>query len=539
MTSVSAFAVTILVVYGCHLVGLPFAPSLVAPFAAVLTAVMGWCCFTRVHASVPELLGYLAVVALPLGWMLWRSAPSLLPLGSQGDLTHHLQLVDYIERHWHLPRGPDVERYLAEMTHYTPGVHALAALVGRWLGTDGLRVIHSLVATTVALKIGFMFLIASRLGAAHPQRVPLAFAASALALVPHAYIFDSFMKDGFLPQAVAELFVLAMWWSLGAWDRHPGQQSLALFGLFGCGAFLSWPIDIGPPVVALVGLLAFRREPGIATRMAHSAWAFLPLALVAATYVGGRSALLGMSSTLGAVPRPNMWTFGAALPIFALLGLAVAWRAPGARPTLWLLIGVAAQSSALYLQAMFAGNASAYMAFKTLYLLPYPLAALAMVSMTRVLSQARVQRPSPRAVAWLFFFVAVGEATARIAIRRPEARAVTESMWRAGLWARHHLPRGCLAYMVPDDDTAYWLHLAVLRNPRASDRTADEATFDMTETTLRWYGPTGLPYAIADLDAVSRSVRVDLEELARFDNAAVVRRRAPTPCADERLPPPP
>lgn len=540
-TFVSAFAVTMLVVYCCHLIGLSFTPSLVAGLAATSTVVIGSRLFRRAHTRVSELLGYAAVVAVPLGWMLWRSAPSFLPLGSQGDLTHHLQLVDYIERHWHLPRGPEVDRYLAEMTHYTPGLHAIAALVGRWLRSDGLHVVHGVVATAVALKVGFVYLIALRMSAALPQRVPLALAASALAVTPYAYVFDSFMRDGFLPQALSELFVLGMWWSLGAWDHRPDHQSLALFGLFGCGAFLSWPIYTGPPALAAVGLLAFRREPRILTRVAHGAWAFVPLALVATAYIGGRSALLAMSGALGAAPRPSLWTFGALLPILALVGFKPAWhgRSAGARPTLWLLTGVAAQSSALYLQALAAGNASAYMAFKTLYLLPYPLAALATVAMIRLLSQMRPRRLSSRAAAWLFFAVAAGEASGRLTIRPPEARAVTDPMWRAGLWARDHLPRGCLAYMVPDDDTAYWLHLAVLRNPRASDRTADEATYDMTETTLRWYGPTALPYAIADLNAVSRSVRVDLQELARFDTAAVVRHRGTAACADAHLPPPP
>jgi nucleoside-diphosphate-sugar epimerase len=32
--------------------------------------------------------------------------PSLLPPGGGPDLTHHLQLVDYIERHWQLPDAP-------------------------------------------------------------------------------------------------------------------------------------------------------------------------------------------------------------------------------------------------------------------------------------------------------------------------------------------------------------------------------------------------------------------------------------------------
>lgn len=536
---VSAFCVAILVVYGCHLVGLAFSPSLVAPVAAVFTAVIGWRLFTGAHASVPELIRYLAVVAIPLGWMLWRAAPSLLPLGSQGDLTHHLQLVDYIERHWRLPRGPDVSPYLAEMTDYTPGVHVLAALAGRWHGTDGLHVIHAVVATAVALKIGFVYLMASRLGGPYPERVLLAFAASAFALVPHPYVFDSFMRDGFLPQAMSETFVIGMCWALGVWNASPRRRPMALYGLFACGAFLAWPIDLGPPVVALVGLLVFRGEISLRTRAVHTAWALVPPVSVAATYIAGRSALLGMSGTPGAVLRPDLWTFGPVLPILALLGLFAARGAPSARPTLWLLLGIAAQWSVLYLQALGAGNASAYMAFKTLYLLPYPLATLATVALSRGPADMGLQRLSPCRLASLLLAVSLVESGIRLWRRPPEAHAISEPIWRAGVWARDHLPRGCIAYMVTDDDTAYWLHLAVLRNPRASPRTTDDATYDLTQTSLRWYQSTALPYAIVDLDAVSTSVRVDLEELVRFDTAAVVGQRRPVTCADEHLPPPP
>ena len=44
------------------------------------------------------------------------------------DLAHHLQLVDYIERHWRLVHEAGVEAYLGEMVHYTPGAHLLAAI---------------------------------------------------------------------------------------------------------------------------------------------------------------------------------------------------------------------------------------------------------------------------------------------------------------------------------------------------------------------------------------------------------------------------
>ena len=71
-----------------------------------------------------------------------------LPIGG-GDLTHHLLLVDYLERHWRLVHDPSVEAYLGEMVHYTPGVHLLIALAGRWFASDGLHMTHAVVALSL------------------------------------------------------------------------------------------------------------------------------------------------------------------------------------------------------------------------------------------------------------------------------------------------------------------------------------------------------------------------------------------------------
>lgn len=536
---VSACAATILIAYACDVVRLPFTPLVVTPLAVVATGLVGWQLAARVRSGPSGLLGYLAVLSLLFGWLLWRAAPSFLPLGSQGDLTHHLQLVDYIERHWQLPRGDDVDRYLGEMAHYTPGLHTLAALAGWWLRSDGLHVIHGLVAAAVALKIGFVYLVGLRLLPRADYRVRLSVAAAALAIVPYEYSLDSFMRDGFLAQALAETFVLGMWWAVSFWDAAPTRWPLALFGVLACAAFLTWPIYVGPPLVALAGLLVFRpvgTELPIATRVVQGAWALVPPATLATLYISGRSSLLGMSGASGAVIHPGADTYGPVVLTLALGGLLAGWRQRHARSTLWFLLGIAAQSSVLSVQSLATGNASAYMAFKTLYLLPYAFAVLALMAVPHDDQSVAARRMSPRAISWLFFVFAVSSAVVSLLARRAEVRAVTEPMWRAGVWARDHVPRGCIVYMVPDGNTAYWLHLAVLRNPRASERTADDATYDLTETTLRWYGPAGLPYAIIDLNAVSASVREDLEELVRFDSAAVARRRGPATCADEHLP---
>src|SRR5207245_2784136 len=110
-------------------------------------------------------------------WRLWLSWPDLLPLGGGADLGHHLQLIDHIERHWRLVHDARVEAYLGEMVHYTPGVHLLAAIAGRLTGTDGFHAVHPVLALSVALKAGFVFLIALRMLPRDVPRVPLALVA--------------------------------------------------------------------------------------------------------------------------------------------------------------------------------------------------------------------------------------------------------------------------------------------------------------------------------------------------------------------------
>src|SRR5437870_4217034 len=49
-----------------------------------------------------ETITFVGVVAIAFGWLMWIARPSFLPLGSGPDLTHHLLLINYIDRHWRL-----------------------------------------------------------------------------------------------------------------------------------------------------------------------------------------------------------------------------------------------------------------------------------------------------------------------------------------------------------------------------------------------------------------------------------------------------
>jgi hypothetical protein len=555
-SSLVALATPILLSYLLDRMGLPFVPMGILPIAVLAPVITLFVLPTRAEWRWDEVAGYAAVVVPAFGWLAWRSGSWGLPVGS-GDVTHHLLLVDYIERNWRLVHDPRVEAYLGEMVHYTPGLHILAALTGRWFATDGLHTIQTVVSATVALKAGFVYLVALRLlsgvvapGTTRTARIGVAMLAAILLLLPRSYVLDSFLHDTFLAQVASEYFAVATWWAIVLWTSCHWSGAMALFALSGMATFLTWPIWVGPPIVALGLTLSSSFSPPLPTRVRHGLIAVGPIVLVAVLYTAGRAAQLGMARAEGAVLQPRASEFGMLLLGLAAAGALLAVRQWPGRVTTFLLAGVGLQAAALYVQSRAVGNTSAYMAFKTFYLFPYPLAVLAVLPLPMVWNAARWAARVWWRQIWLvragvaivaIMTTAVGSYGAYRIHRRTrgpaytkrEVAPITQPMFLAGIWAREHLPPACIAYLVPDDDTSYWLHLAVLRNKRISARTADNATYDLGKTILAWYAPVGLPYAIADMDALTKDVRDELDVMARFGNAAVVKRRGPSRCDEE------
>ncbi len=155
-------AAAIVVAYLGGWFGLTLVPAFVAVSAFAVTAV-AW-------VSLPpdgrpgELSGstwwWAVVVAASLVGLFAAAWPSLLPPGGASDLTHHLMLVDVLDRSRHLVDGAAAEAALGEMAHYTPGLHLLIVVAGSLLGVEAYRAAYPLLALTVALKAGFVFLIA-------------------------------------------------------------------------------------------------------------------------------------------------------------------------------------------------------------------------------------------------------------------------------------------------------------------------------------------------------------------------------------------
>jgi hypothetical protein len=292
-------------------------------------------------------------------------------------------------------------------------------------------------------------------------------------------------------------------------------------------------------------LIALHGELDARARLRHMLAAFVPLGVTAVMYLAGRLEWLQLAGTGGTAPWPSIADYSWPLAILAMAGLAMLLVQRRGRAAVLMVASIAAQAAAFYVLARRAHADRPYMALKMFYLLLWPMAACAAVALGALWTAAagvaeRIgRRPVPRRTldraAWVLvlgvLFVAARPLARAPRRLHPLPPAVSAPLYEAGLWARANLPAGCIEYLVGDDETAYWLHLAVLGNPRVSARTGDNSTYEPTDAIVRWLTPAGLPYAIADLTALPTDVRNELDIVQPFGSAAVARRRGPSSCA--------
>jgi asparagine N-glycosylation enzyme membrane subunit Stt3 len=177
---------------------------------------------------------------------------------------------------------------------------------------------------------------------------------------------------------------------------------------------------------------------------------------------------------------------------------------------------------AVYLQAV----AAAVVVAEVWRLLEKPLGA--------ILGRFAFRKSAATVIAWLVLLtLAIRVGRPAVAAPRP-VPVLSESLYRAGLWARANVPPDCVEYLVGHPDAAYWLHLAVLGNPRISARTGRDDTYDPKTAIVRWLTPGSLRYGIADLRTLPRDVRADLHVIADFGDAAVVEHPSTNCPADQR-----
>ncbi len=501
--------------------GVGLMPGAVLAASATIAGAVAWRLAASPGSVASDLVPWAGVVLLMLAWLLRLAWPSLLLPGGGSDLAHHLLLVDYIERSGHLVHDRALDGAMGEMAHYTPGAHLLAVMAGAWTGTDGFRAFYSVVSGAMALAAGFVFLIVRRLR----LPTPFALAAVMLLMLPLDYFVGAFTHDAFLAQAVCVCFSVAAWWALVAWERHPTPEIAAVFGLFTAAVFLAWPVWVGPPLLVFFGVL-LRRHVSIGWRVRHLMLGVAPLAAVAVIHTSGRLGWAAIVRTSGAVLQPTLSTIGWAFPLLAAIGLLAVTRNRRARVTVAFLLASALQAFTLGLMSMANGAETPYMAYKMGYLAIYPMAALGALALHGIV--VRAAAPVQTVAGWVMATFMV-LAIVRPAINVPrQISTVTRDLYDAGRSMRESVGPACADYLVGSADTAYWLHLAVLGNPRSSAHTAEIDRFDPRQVMGQWVASQGRGYAVADLDLLPAEIRPNVQILKQFGRAAIVHRPGAT-----------
>lgn len=460
-----------------------------------------------------SLIVWTGIVVFIAATLLRTAAPSFLPTGRGPDLTHHLLLVDYLEQHHHLVHDRALGGVMGEMAHYTPGSHLLAVMAGQWFGTDGLHTFFPLVAVCAALTAGFVFLIARRIG----LLLPFAICASALLFLSDDYFFGAFTHSGFLSQTVSTLFAVAMWWALTAWNDEPTTAMAWVISIFLVATFLSWPIWIGPPLLIFLGLIRHDALPNY-RRWRQLAIVIVPVLVIFVIHSFDRWGWMLIVRTSGGVLHPSLESLGWLLPVLAAIGVVCALPDRRARITLVMLFVIALQGLTLFVIAKAQGAETPYMALKMFYFAIYPMAVLAALAIARLIGSAA----AAESIGWMVAAVLLAAVT-RPALAAPRVvPVVSGDLARAGQWVRAHGGAACTDYLVGDAETAYWLHLAVLGNPRSSDRTREVERFDPRAAVAPWITAEGRAYGIADLRLLPDEVRSRVDVAAQFNTAAVI-----------------
>jgi hypothetical protein len=184
------------------------------------------------------------------------------------------------------------------------------------------------------------------------------------------------------------------------------------------------------------------------------------------------------------------------------------------------------------------------MAFKMTYLAIYPLAILAAYALKCAVQSAefRARRNPPHSalrnpphsalrtphfhdpLGWLLA-AALLAVVVRPALAAPrEIPVIDLDLRAAGQWLRANKAATCTDYLVVDAETAYWLHLAVLGNPRAGERMSEVDRYEPRAAMAPWITAEGRSYAIADLGLLPDEVRNRVQILQQFGKAAVIAR---------------
>lgn len=512
------------------MLGLPIAAWPIAITSGVLAFVVAAAMRARPLVWSPTGAAGAAVTVTTVVYMTFLAWPSLYPITAGPDLIHHLSLIHFIQTRQALPDSLVFGQYLGEMTGYPPGSHVIAAIAGSVTGHRGVAVVHVVMAVATAIKAGLLVRILAEVLPAGPSRLPVAVAGGLLILVPHAYLLSPVTHHGFYSQVISEAFAIAMWWALVVWRQSADHRWLVLASMSGVGVVLTWPVFVTVPALTAVVLILARLTDTRRQRIAHLMVGLGPAACVATLFAATRSGSAGILASGGSVLTPAVELFGLPLLLLSAAGLTAAIT----RPRSYLAVAVFPAVCLLQVAALVAlqhqlGATNYYLGFKTMHLLVYGMVTLAGIGLAIIwramadLARADWRTQADRA-AWVVPVLVVVALLRSDLPRAPLSSPLTSPVQHAGQWARANLPPNCLDYLVPQWVTAYWLHIDVLGNARASARVETDP-YDFRRALGPWVATGSMRYAVVeDWDRIPADARDHMRLLATFDTASVVER---------------
>ena len=257
-----------------------------------------------------------------------------------------------------------------------------------------------------------------------------------------------------------------------------------------------------------------------------------PLLVVASIHVAGRWGWLAIVRTSGAVLEPSLASLGWALPLLAIAGMVAGLRDRRARVTIVLLVLIVLQAFTLFVIAK--SREPTRLTWPSRWCISPsirwrcwpPLRWPALSAGSRRWRERRRVEGAP--LGWIVAAILVVIAV-RPALTAPRVIPVVNlDLYEAGKWTRANVGQTCVDYLVADAETAYWLHLAVLGNPRASERMTEIDRYDPRAAMAPWITAEGRSYAVADLRLLPDEVRSRVDLVAQYGSAAVIRRRDAT-----------
>jgi hypothetical protein len=507
-----------------------------------------------------EAAGFLVVVLGVWAYFVYAALPTLLPPTHSSDAVRVYQQVMFT-----YPKGTLVSWYPAGGTFVT-------AMLARWLGIEPLRILHPVAASFLALSAGAVYGITCALLPSRLLSKIIALIAPALLFVPWSYFAGMInWEQYFFAQAFAQYFTLAALWYTLSYARAPRVVWLVLIGAALLGTVAAYPLFVALPL-ALFGLVlcvplviahlrrpsldeppeSLHRPPLSARRALIILGVFIALLLlmIVALQQGGILELIGVEKALqsevgaGGVTRPSLDTLGG--PIFlalAILGAWLAWREGAAGKTiLGLLLVWLLQLGALLVLQPFV-QISGYRVDKTFYILVFPLAMLATLSLAHGIARiaARVNW-SVREYRVVFIATIFVLSVAVLAFRPPKVYSpLTESEIQVARWAKGFYNNTYqIAYLEQDTISAYWLSLGIWEERVPNEwfqwippgRKMGPATFDEWYLDDAWQDKLLVRY----LDELPIKLRV----VYQVGESAIVEKEPPQvsgPMPEHRAPP--